>query len=132
MPNTVSIDQDSLLIQLTWTDIVSVEELMEYERAYWQGNLLLGYNHCVDFRQCLLDIEFSELFALAAQTTPSGQANYKGARTALIVADDVQEELAEFYREARHQVCDPAIREVRVFRELDLAMDWIAEAVVVF
>lgn len=128
MPLSASVDDENKMVHLIASGIVNGYDLMEYEREYWIGDQHLGYHHCVDLRQALLDVEFAELLILATHAAPSDDTPYTGARTALIVGGKTQTEQAEFYLEARHQICPPFIRELAIFEDTDAARDWALAA----
>lgn len=129
MSLAVNIDKDNSIIHVHASSIVDAEMLAAHERHYWSNNEFDGWHHLVDFRQCLLDISHSELFTLATHSVPTN-VNYTGARTAVVVADGVQEELVEFYQEARHEICPPSIREVAIFECDQRAQRWLTDATV--
>ncbi len=131
MPHEVSVREPETLVQVIWRDLVTADDLMEYEREYFGSSRLASYHHLVDFRDCELDVGFNEMIMLASHATPTGQAPYLGARTAVLVRGEAQFERAEFYQHARHQVCDRGVREVCVFYEADDAYTWVAEATVI-
>ena len=47
--------------------------------------------------------------------------------TALVVANEEQHDLCEFFMHARHQVCNPFVREVNVFYDATAADVWLRE-----
>ena len=61
-----NIDENLKLIHLTCSDIISAQDLVDYERDYWSEPRMLGFNQIIDFANALWDVEFSELFMLAA------------------------------------------------------------------
>ncbi len=65
---------------------------------------------------------------LATHATPANLDAYAGARSAIIVGDEDAEFLANAYRDARHLMCDPKIREVGVFYDIEEARAWIEES----
>lgn len=121
----VAVDHDKNIVDVKCNDVVCAQDLMDYEREYWVGEVHQGYHHCLDLRECLLDIEFAELFMLASHAVPKEANSYTGARTAILVADTLQEELATFYRDARHEFCPPEVREVAVFEDEARAHEWL-------
>ncbi len=120
----VEIDTEARMLHTTCSDIVSCADLVSYGEEHWLTAEQQGFNHCIDFSGCLMDISEAELFAIATGSI-SSNSSYEGARTSLVVADDLQAELAEFYRAARHEICDPGIREVGIFRDLEAALCWV-------
>ena len=83
---------------------------MEYERRFWGGPEHNGFHHVVDLQAANLKISLDEGLMLVTHVTPTDLNAYSGARSALIVSDEEQQFLAEAYRDARHQMCNPQIR----------------------
>ncbi|HKI73727.1 MAG TPA: hypothetical protein VJ998_03755 [Pseudomonadales bacterium] len=119
-------DKPARTVRVICTDEVSVEDFMDYLRDYWIGPHNLGYHHLVDFRQAIITLEFGEILKLVSHAAPTMDSNYSNARTALIVADEDQFELCEFFKHARHQICNPFIREVGVFYDIGAAERWVS------
>lgn len=95
--------------------------MMKYERLYWAGPEHEGYHHIVDLNEGLM---------LASRATPGDLNAYSGARSAFVVGNDEQQCLAEAYRDARHAMCSPRIREVGIFRDFVEAQAWVDASVV--
>lgn len=118
MSLSVHIDETLKLIHLTCSDVISAHDLMEYEREYWSEPERLSFNQLIDFSNALWDVEFSELFLLATNAAPQDDS-IQGLKTYIVVADAMQAELAEFYQEARHEICPPHIREIVVSLDVE-------------
>lgn len=131
MPFSVRVNMDSETITLVCWGEITVDDLMEYERRYWGGKEHEGWHHIVDLQLAELRISLDEGLMLATHATPTDLDAYAGARSALVVADDEQQFLAESYRDARHAMCEPSIREVGVFFDTEAAKRWTAESQVV-
>jgi hypothetical protein len=121
MSLSVNIDKNQKLICLTCSDIISVNDLIEYEHEYWADPEMLSFNQIIDFSNALWDVEFSELFLLATNATAQDDS-ITGLKTYLVVADSVQTELAEFYRDTRHEICPAHIREIVVSLDIEEAL----------
>ena len=126
MALSVVVDYNSTIVHLLCSDIVSTQELMDYEREKVDEDYR-GFHCFADFRECLLDMEYSELLVLAVHAGSASSSPNYGARTAILVADTMQAEMMEFYREAHHEVCDPQVREIAIFRELEDANAWVMD-----
>ncbi len=116
-----NIDENLKLIHLTCSDIISAQDLVDYERDYWSEPRMLGFNQIIDFANVLWDVEFSELFMLAANATLQ-DGSITGLKTYVVVADAMQVELAEFYRDTRHEICPAHIREIIVCLDINEAL----------
>ena len=128
MPFSVRVNMDRETITLVcWGDI-TVDDLMEYERRYWGGTEHEGWHHIIDLQLAELKISLDEGLMLATHATPVDLDAYAGARSALVVADEDQQFLAESYKDARHSMCAPKVREVGVFYDTEMAKSWIAES----
>lgn len=114
-------------VRLTCTGDVALQDFLEYLRDYWIGPHNLGFHHYVDLRGAELKFDFGEVLALASQAAPADNLPYSNARTALVVSDEEQHDLCEFFMHARHQVCNPFIREVNVFYDASAADVWLRE-----
>ena len=84
--------------------------------------------HIIDLQLAELKISLDEGLMLATHATPVDLSAYAGARSALVVADEDQQFLAESYKDARHTMCAPSVREVGVFYDTEVAKSWIAES----
>lgn len=132
MPYSVRLNEPAKTITLVcWGDI-TIDDMMEYERRYWGGPEHLGFHHIIDLQIASLKIDFNEGLMLATHATPSDPDAYRGARSAIVVSDDETEILATAYRDARHAMCQPEIREIGVFHTMEEAKSWIAASQVVF
>lgn len=131
MPYSVRVNHPQSTITLVCWGTIRVEDMMDYERRYWEGPEHEGYHHIVDLQVAELDIDLNEGLMLATHATPVDANAYTGARSAIVVADDEQYSLALAYRDARHAMCAPSIREVGVFETMEDARAWIGESVVV-
>lgn len=116
-----NIDENLKLIHLTCSDIISAQDLVDYERDYWSEPRMLGFNQIIDFANVLWDVEFSELFMLAANATLQ-DGSITGLKTYVVVADAMQVELAEFYRDTRHEICPAHIRKIIVCLDINEAL----------
>lgn len=121
MSLSVNIDENLKLIHLTCSDIISAQDLVDYERDYWSEPRMLGFNQIIDFANVLWDVEFSELFMLAANATLQ-DGSITGLKTYVVVADAMQAELAEFYRDTRHEICPAHIRKIIVCLDINEAL----------
>lgn len=130
MPFSVRVNAQESTITLVCWGAITIDDMMEYERRYWGGTEHEGFHHVVDLQVAQLNIDLNEGLMLATHATPGDLDAYRGARSAIVVGDEEQAWLAEAYREARHAMCDPAIREVRVFEDMDKARVWLKESVV--
>lgn len=128
MPYSVRINEASKTITLACWSTITIDDLMEYERTYWGDSDHVGYHHIVDTQLAEVNVSLDEGLMLATHATPTNLKAYSGARSAMVVADDEQEILLLAYRDARHAMCDPAVREVCVFRDLEDAKHWVNEA----
>ena len=132
MPYSVRVNTPAQIITLVcWGDI-TIDDMMEYERRYWGGPEHLGFHHIIDLQVARLKIDFNEGLMLATHATPSDPDAYRGARSAIVVSDDETEILAMAYRDARHAMCAPEIREICVFSDMDEAKAWVDASLVVF
>jgi len=116
-----NIDENLKLIHLTCSDIISAQDLVDYERDYWLEPRMLGFNQIIDFANVLWDVEFSELFMLAANATLQ-DGSITGLKTYVVVADAMQVELAEFYRDTRYEICPAHIRKIIVCLDINEAL----------
>jgi hypothetical protein len=132
MPYSVRVNEQAKTITLACWSTITIDHLMDYERVYWGGFEHVGFHHIVDLQLAELDVSLEEGLMLATHATPTDLKAYSGARSAMVAADDEQEILLLAYRDARHAMCSPDIREVKVFRDLELAKAWIQEAETVF
>lgn len=132
MPFSVRVNEPKKRITLVCWGEIAVEEMMEYERRYWAGPEHEGFHHIIDFQVAHLGIDVSAALTLATHATPVDLDAYSGARTAIVVANDDQQIVAETYRDARHAMCSPKIREVGVFLEIDEARAWVDAGVVTY
>lgn len=131
MPYSVRVNHLKHTITLVcWGDI-TIDDMMEYERRYWAGTEHEGYHHIVDLQVANLNIDFNEGLMLATHATPGDLDAYAGARSAMVVGNEDQRFLVEAYREARHAMCSPKIREVGVFEDMEKARAWVDAGVVV-
>ncbi len=121
MSLSVNIDENLKLIHLTCSDIISAQDLVDYARDYWSEPRMLGFNQIIDFANALWDVEFSELFMLAANATMQ-DGSITGLKTYVVVADAMQAELAEFYRDTRQEICPAHIREIIVCLDINEAL----------
>lgn len=121
MSLSVNIDENLKLIHLTCSDIISAQDLVDYERDYWSEPRMLGFNQIIDFANALWDVEFSELFMLAANATMQ-DGSITGLKTYVVVAEAMQAELAEFYRDTLHEICSAHIREIIVCLDINEAL----------
>ncbi len=128
MPFSVRVNIDTETITLVCWGAITIDDLMEYERRYWGGTEHEGWHHIVDLQLAELRISMDEGLMLATHATPTDLDAYSGACSALVVADEEQQFLAESYRDARHVMCNPEIREVAVFFDTEAAKTWIAAA----
>lgn len=132
MPYSVRVnDQKKTITLVCWGD-VTVDDMMDYERRYWEGDEHEGYHHVIDLQVAKLRIDLNEGLMLATHATPANPEAYRGARSAIVVGEDDEYFLASAYRDARHAMCSPTIREVGVFEEMEAARTWIDEATVVY
>ena len=131
MPYSVRINETSRVVTLVcWGDIV-VADMMEYERRVWGGPEHEGYHHIIDLQVARLQMDLNDGLMLVTHATAANPDAYRGARTAIVVSDDETEILAMTYRDARHAMCSPVIREVSVFHDLEQAKSWVRESQVV-
>tara|TARA_R110002072_G_scaffold36524_3_gene107514 strand:- start:87 stop:500 length:414 start_codon:yes stop_codon:yes gene_type:complete len=130
MPFSVRVNSPKSTITLVCWGEITVDDLMEYERLYWEGPEHEGFHHIVDLQLAQLNIGLDEGLMLATHATPTDLNAYSGARSAMVAADEDQQFLLEAYREARHAMCSPSIREVAVFVDFELAKTWVDESVV--
>ena len=132
MPFSVRVNHQTTTLTLACWGKINVADFMEYERRYWGGTEHEGYHHIVDLQLAELNIDLNEGLMLATHATPTNFDAYAGARSAIVVADDEQSFLAGAYRDARHSMCDPKMREVGVFEDAELAKAWINESLVTY
>ena len=130
MPYSVRVNVAKSTITLACWGEITVDDLMEYERLYWEGPSHEGFHHIVDLQLAHLNIGLDEGMMLATHATPVDLHAYSGARSAMVAGNEEQQFLLEAYREARHAMCSPAIREIKVFEDAELAKEWVAESVV--
>lgn len=128
MPISVRVNTDNETITLVCWGRISIDDMMEYERRFWGSSDHEGWHHIVDLQLAELDISLDEGLMLATHATPVDLNAYAGARSAMVVADEEQQFLVESYRDARHVMCPPEVREVGVFFDMEAAKRWIAEA----
>lgn len=131
MPLDVNVDKDAMVVQLTCTGTMVASDLMDYEREFWIGDEHLGFHHLVDFRGCELRIEYADILVLATHASPTEDSPYMCARSAFIGGGEDQLEKLDFFKHARHQICEPAIREVGVFDDLREGREWLTAASVI-
>lgn len=125
MPFSVRVNEPKNTITLVcWGDI-TVEHMMEYERRYWGGPEHEGFHHIIDLQVARLKIGLDEGLMLATHATPADLDAYRGARTAIVVGDEDTQFLAELYKDARHAMCHPKIREIAVFEDIEDARTWV-------
>jgi hypothetical protein len=132
MPYSVRVNEQAKTITLACWSTITIDHLMDYERVYWGGFEHVGFHHIVDLQLAELNVSLEEGLMLATHATPTDLKAYSGARSAMVAADDEQEILLLAYRDARHAMCSPDIREVKVFRDLEAAKAWIQETETVF
>lgn len=132
MPYSVRVNEQAKTITLACWSTITIDHLMDYERVYWGGFEHVGFHHIVDLQLAELNVSLEEGLMLATHATPIDLKAYSGARSAMVAADDEQEILLLAYRDARHAMCSPDIREVKVFRDLEAAKAWIQETETVF
>ena len=131
MPFSVRVNAGTRVVTLVcWGDI-TVDDLMEYERRFWGGSEHTGFHHVVDLQVATMKIGLDEGLMLATHATPIDLDAYSGARSAIIVNSEDQQILAEAYRDARHVMCSPKVREIGVFLDPDEAKLWIEASTVV-
>lgn len=130
MPFSVRVNKPRKTITLVCWGNINVDDMMEYERRYWGGPEHEGFHHIVDLQVAKLCIDFNQGLMLATHATPSNPDAYSGARSALVVGDEDTRILCEAYRDARHAMCHPSIREIGVFEDIEKAKAWIDESVV--
>ena len=129
MPFSVRVNEPQRTITLACWGEITVDDLMEYERRYWAGTEHEGFHHVVDLQLAVLNISLDEGQMLATHATPVDLNAYTGARSAIVVADEEQHYLGEAYRDARHLMCSPKIREVGVFDSTEQAKAWLDESI---
>ena len=132
MPYSARVNHQTRTITLVCWDDITIDDMMEYERRYWGGPEHEGFHHVIDLLFAKLAIDLNEGLMLATHATPSDPNAYRGARSAIVVADEETEILALAYRDARHSMCSPATREIEVFSRLDDAVAWIEDSQVVY
>lgn len=132
MPYSVSVNKPKKTITLICWGNVTIDEMMDYERRYWGGPEHEGYHHIIDLQVAKLKIDLNEGLMLITHATPVDPDSYIGARSAIVVSDRETEALGDAYRDARHAVCSPKIREIRVFYDMQEAKAWIGASEVVF
>lgn len=115
---------------MCWGD-VTADEMLDYERRYWAGPEHEGFHHVIDLQVANFDLDVEQALMLATHATPVNLDAYSGARTAVVVANDHQRFIAEAYRDARHAMCNPKIREVAVFFEVEAARTWVESSIVI-
>ena len=131
MPFSVRVNNPKNRITLVcWGDI-TVDDMMEYERRYWAGPEHEGFHHIIDLQVSTLKFDLTDGLMLATHATPSDLNAYAGARTAIVVGDEEQQITATAYRDARHAMCNPDIREVGVFFTIEDAKAWVESSEVV-
>ncbi|HKI73884.1 MAG TPA: hypothetical protein VJ998_04540 [Pseudomonadales bacterium] len=131
MPFSVRVNEAKNIVTLVcWGDI-SVDDMMEYERRYWGGPEHEGFHHIVDLQVANLKIDYNQGLMLATHATPANLDAYKGARSALVVGNEETEIMCEAYRDARHAMCHPSIREIGVFQDMEQARLWLEESAVI-
>ncbi len=132
MPYSVRVNEQQRTITLVcWGDI-SVDEMMEYERRYWGGSEHEGFHHIIDLQVARLNFDLNDGLMLVTHATPTDPEAYRGARSAIVVGDEETEILTIMYRDARHTMCSPEIREVAVFHDIDEAKSWVDASQVVY
>lgn len=130
MPFSVRINETNRTITLVcWGDI-TIDEMMDYERRYWGGPEHEGFHHIIDLQVARLAFDLNDGLMLVTHATPANPDAYRGARSAIVVGDEETEILAIMYRDARHSMCSPKIREVAVFHDIEEAQAWTADSVV--
>lgn len=117
------------LVRLTCVGDITLSDFIEYLRDFWIGPHNKGFHHLVDLRESNIKFDFGDILSLAAQARPANDLRYSNARTSLVVSSEDQYDRCEFFKHARHQVCNPFIREVEVFYDIDAAEHWLREAV---
>jgi len=130
MPFSIRVNEPKNTITLVCWGDVTIEEMMEYERRYWGGTEHEGFHHIVDLQVANLKIDVNEGLMLATHATPADPDAYRGARSAMVVGNEDQRFLVELYRDARHSMCRPEIREVGVFEDIEEAKAWVDASVV--
>mgnify|MGYP005631042219 CR=1 FL=1 len=128
MPFSVSVNKDAQIITLICWSEITVDHFMEYERRYWGGTEHEGFHHIVDLQLADLNIGLDEGLMLATHATPANLDAYSGAKSAIVVQDEDQQFLALAYRDARHAMCNPSIREIGVFLDKEEARTWLEES----
>lgn len=131
MPFSVRVNRDKETVTLVCWGRLTIDDMMEYERRYWGGPEHEGWHHIVDLQLAELGISLDEGLMLATHATPTNPGAYRGARSAMVVADAEQQFLAELYRDARHAMCPPVMREVAVFFDMEMAKHWVGGSEIV-
>ena len=132
MPYSVRVNELNRTITLVCWGDVSVDEMMEYERRYWGGPEHEGFHHIIDLQVARLDFDLNDGLMLVTHATPTNPHAYRGARSAIVVGDEDTEILCIMYRDARHTMCKPEIREIAIFHDIEEAKAWALSSEVTY
>ena len=126
MPFHSTVDRERGRGSRTWEGVVTAEEFEELLQLLANDESLAGLNWLVDMRNVeLIDISPDELMRLS-KVAHAIKEETAAPRSAIVVADDGVAVKMEFYAAARG-VHAHAQRDVRVFRDIDHAEQWLIE-----
>ena len=131
MPYSVSVNAPKNTITLVCWGEITTDDMIEYEHRFLEDQEHPGFHHIVDLQVAKFKFDRTrkpgeEDDALSLDSRP-----YKGARCALVVGDGEQHRVADAYRVMRLSGCNPIVREVSVFEDIDQAKAWVDASQVV-
>ena len=124
MPISVDIDKANRLVFASCSGKISNQDLMQYQQETWVAEDTTGFDGMFDATQGNFDgIIYSELLSFS-QNAVAIDRYASTSKMAIIVANENQEQLAEFYISATDMLSGNT-RESRIFKDIETAENWL-------
>ena len=126
MPITSAPDHSKRLIRTVCSGHITLDEITHYQATAFLNPDIYGYNELFDMTDGdYSEIQFSDMINVADHATKLYMID-PNTRLAILAADTLQRQLADFYISTQSMTQGPS-REIRRFDKLEEALDWLLE-----
>ena len=123
---SIEVDPERRLVLTTWGVSCSDEALAEYQKTVWARPEVREFNELIDFR-CVSETSVTSRGVRDIARLSARMHLPESARTALVVDDALSFGMGRMYEGYRGND-DESTRDIRVFKELDAALEWLTQA----
>ena len=127
MPVVSTADHSRYTVFTTFTGMIRLTELEQYQLEFWTDPELAGYNELMDLGDANFDnINYGDLLTLTQLASRLYRFN-PGSRLAIVVHNKEHQNISDFYIAARAMTTTLG-RETASFNDVEQAMNWLCQS----